>query len=74
MAVMVFEVSRLQKWSKNDQTPGKILSERVFSAFGGFKMAQNGGIYAGLCTFPAQNPVNCDGFGLCTLQSGHKTP
>ena len=37
-------------------------------------MAQNDGIYTGLCTFPAQNPVNCDGFGLCTLQSGHKTP
>ena len=29
---MVFEVSRLQKWSKNDQKHGKILSERVFSA------------------------------------------
>ena len=38
------------------QKHGKNLSERAFSAFGGFKMAQNDGIYAGLCTFPAQNP------------------
>ena len=56
---------RLQKWSKNDQKPEKILSERIFSAFGGFKMAQNNGIYTGLCTFPAQNPGSCDGFALC---------
>ena len=34
-------------------------------------MAQNDGIYTCLCAFPAQNPVNCDGFGLRTLQSGH---
>ena len=54
--------------------PGKILSERAFSAFGGFYIAKNDGIYTGLCAFPAQNPVHCDGFGLCTLQSGHKTP
>ena len=37
-------------------------------------MAQNDGISAGLCTFPAQNHVNCDGFELCTLQSGHEAP
>ena len=43
-------------------------------AFGGFQMAQNDGIYTGLRAFPAQNPVNCDSFGLRTLQSGHKTP
>ena len=59
---------------ENDQTHGKILSEIAFSAFGGVKMAQNDGICTGLCTFPAQNPISCDGFGLCTLQSGHKTP
>ena len=53
---MGFEVFRLQKWFKNDQKHGNILSERVFSAFGGFTMAQNDGIYTGLCTFPAQNP------------------
>ena len=52
--------------------PGKILSERVFEAFGGFKIAQNYGIYTVLCAFPAQNPVNIDGFKLCKLQSGYK--
>ena len=40
---------------KIDQKPGKILSERVFEAFGGFKIAQNYGIYTVLCTFPAEN-------------------
>ena len=40
---------------KKDQKPGKILSERVFEAFGGFKIAQNYSIYRVLCTFPAEN-------------------
>ena len=31
------------------------MSERVFEAFGGFKIAQNYGIYMVLCTFPAEN-------------------
>ena len=51
---MVFDASRLEKRPKKDQKPGKILSERVFEAFGGFKIAQNG-IYRVLCTFPAEN-------------------
>ena len=45
-----------------------------FSALGGFKVAQNDSTYTGSCGFLAQNPVNWDGFKLCTLQSGHKTP
>ena len=69
---MVFEVPRLQKWSKNYQKPGKILSERFFLAFEGFDIAKNDGICTGLRAFPAQNPVNIDGFKLCRLQSGHK--
>ena len=44
-----------------------------FRRYGGFSMAQNDGIYMGLRAFPPQDPVNCGGFGLCTLQSGHKT-
>ena len=40
---------------KSDHKPGKILSERVFEAFGGFKIAQNYGIYTVLCIFPAEN-------------------
>ena len=31
-------------------------------------------LYTGFCTFLPQNPVYWDGFKLCTLQSGHKTP
>ena len=45
-----------------------------FSALGGFKVAQNDGTYTGSCGFLAQHPVNWDGFKLCTLQSGDKTP
>ena len=40
---MVFEVSRLQKWSNNCKKPGQIVSERVFSAFGNFKLAKHDG-------------------------------
>ena len=69
---MVFDVSRFETLPKNDQKPGKIVSERVFSAFGGFKIVKNHGIYTVLCAFLAQSPVNIDGFKLCKLQSGHK--
>ena len=40
---MVFEVSRLQTWSKSCQQPGQIVSERAFSAFGDFKLAKHDG-------------------------------
>ena len=56
---MGFDASRLRKMTekrpKKDQKPGKILLERVFEAFGGFKIEQNYGIYRVLCTFPAEN-------------------
>ena len=55
---MVFDVSRFEKLPKNDQKPGKIVSERVFRLSGGFKIVKNNGIYMVLCSFPAQNPVN----------------
>ena len=66
---MVFDVSRFEQFPKNDQKPGKIV---FFSAFGGFKIVLYHGIYTVLCAFPAQNPVNIDGFKLCKLESGHK--
>ena len=66
---MVFELS-VQKWWKKDQKPGNFLSERVFSAFGGFTMAQKRWYLHGFVHLPGTKPANCDGFGPCTLQSG----
>ena len=71
----VFSSSCLQEWPQTTLFAGFFfVAERVFSALGGFKVAQNDGTHTGSCGFLAQNPVNSDGFKLCTLQSGHKTP
>ena len=50
------------------------VAERAFAVLRGFKVAQSDGTYTGFCTFLPQNPVYWDGFKLCTLQRGHKTP
>ena len=60
----------VEKWLNQD----RLCRKGIFSAFGGFNMAKNDGIYMVLCAFPAQNPVNIDGFKLCRLQNGHKDP
>ena len=61
---------------KNGRTLSKTKETCVgkvfFSAFGGFNKANIYGIDTVLCAFPAQNPVNIDGFKLYMLQSGHK--
>ena len=62
-----FEVSRLQKWSKNDQKPGQILSEK---AFFGFWRLQNGAMYA--LKWP-QSIVNTSVFSSSSLQEWPQT-
>ena len=74
---IVFCGSSAKKLVKAD---GSEVSSRkgVFFCFFGLWRRQNckktDGIYTALCAFPAQSPVNCDGFKLCRLQSGHKDP
>ena len=70
----VFSSSYLQEWPQTTLFAGFFVAERAFAVLRGFKVAQSDGTYTGFCTFLPQNPVYWDGFKLCTLQSGHKTP
>ena len=70
----VFSSSYLQEWPQTTLFAGFFVAERAFAVLRGFKVAQSDGTYMGFCTFLPQNPVYWDGFKLCTLPSGHKTP
>ena len=70
----VFSSSYLQEWPQTTLFAGFFVAERAFAVLRGLKVAQSDGTCTGFSTFPPQNPVYWDGFKLCTLQSGHKTP
>ena len=54
----VFSSSCLQEWPQTTLFAGFLVAERVFSALGGFKVAQNDGTYIhGLVRLPGTKPI-----------------